>query len=327
MKYIKYAFLTSFALFFAVAPLFADPVDLQEVRRAGEAFKENAIKSLPISAASGLMWSDAYIGQLISKTPHFGYGIATALTSVQTDGFQAILDKTGSVRKLGADNSMMPVAVIETRLGGAFFPFDIGFKFGLLNDFESENIITDGFNRSLFLMGGEIRFSILKDGKRRLGISLGIGYNYMEGSMKSATEPGGSFSYVVNGNTEVLNATGPGEIKLFWEMKSIEAKLQVAKKILIFTPYLGTAATFYWASAGYKLNAKWDDPVSPTQISDITVSENGFSSVMSSNKTDVSVRAFGGVGISIFIIRFDISGMYDFFAKTYGCNVGFRLQV
>jgi hypothetical protein len=309
-------------IFFAVlmfAPALAYSVSLQDVQSAGESFKDDAIISLPLSAASGLIWSDAYIGQFVSKIPHFGYGFAAALTSVKTDGFQSILNSTGANREFSGKNSMTPIVVFETRLGGALFPFDMGMKFGLIDNLKSGKIIENGFDRSFFLIGGDFRISVLKDSGRKPGISIGLGYNYLRGSMTSETS-GGDFTYT--GGTLTAD---PGELKLFWDMHGIEAKLQVSKKLLCFTPYLGAAATFYWANAGYELNANLTSTL-PSNLSDITVTEKGFSSLRS-NKTGMSARTFGGVSINIFVFRVDAAAMYDFFSKTYGLNLGLRIQV
>jgi hypothetical protein len=91
------------SLFIAVYSVFA--VDMKDVAQNGSKFKESAISSLPLSASMGLNWSDAYIGQILSRKPHFGVGMSIGLTPSGADDYKNILKSLGA--KEGSEISSM----------------------------------------------------------------------------------------------------------------------------------------------------------------------------------------------------------------------------
>jgi hypothetical protein len=66
--------LLAFFLFFLVAH--AGVADAVSRAESAKQFAEDVQRSLPFATLTPLAWSDSYIGQLVSRRPHFGAGIS-----------------------------------------------------------------------------------------------------------------------------------------------------------------------------------------------------------------------------------------------------------
>jgi hypothetical protein len=321
--------------FFATGSVSAN--DIQKLQTAGNSFKSGVLSALPLNASLGLSWSDAYIGQLVSVQPHFGYGVSAGISTVSAGVFQDLLESFGA-NGGGGSTVMLPLVVAETRLGGFLLPFDIGFKFGSLNDLSSSLFLTPETKMDFTLIGGDLRASIFKGGFIMPAISIGLGYNHLTGTLSAPlNDIGADFNIGDN----VLKATAP-DVGLFWEMDAIDLKVQLSKRFLFITPYIIASGTFYWASAGYNLNGKLEyfnsDGITPRSwdsldsdlaaqgINGIDINRNGLSS-RSAAGTGISTRISGGLSLNLFLFRLDCALLYSFSDSNWGTNIGLRLQV
>jgi hypothetical protein len=309
-----------------------------EVEKNGDKFKSDVISALSLNSNIGLSWSDAYIGQLLSVKPHFGIGVSGGLTSSNVNAFRGILGSIGVSEGLVNEKSMMlPSLLVEARLGGIVLPFDLGFKFGKLDDISIDPLNSGSFTRSFFIIGGDVRYALSKGGVFFPKISLGFAYTYLSGTFNTKIEGDKAFDI---DSTHKLNMNSP-EAALFWEMNSLDMKLQVSKTFFFITPYLGLGATFYWASAGYKVDAPTalnGTPVNNStvqtinsllrsnNINGISISPDGFSAD-ERMETGMVTRAFGGFSLDFFVFRLDLNALCDFPALNYGASLGFRIQV
>ncbi|MFW5685426.1 MAG: hypothetical protein ACOC0O_02125, partial [Spirochaetota bacterium] len=98
-------------------------------------FADGVANSLPLNAAVGLTWSDAYIGGF----PHFGVGAAVGFSTIPWTSIEPItttLGLTGAITGSEAFSYIeqygapLPAYAVEARVGGLILPFDVGVKFG-----------------------------------------------------------------------------------------------------------------------------------------------------------------------------------------------------
>lgn len=221
------------------------------MRELGDVLSEFATDNgnrLPITADTGLNWSDGYIGQLIDIPPHYGFGITIGMNTLKTDKLDAYTDKLG-IKKLDpwfANKQFFPLYVLETRIGGfRDSPFDIGFKVGylpaafdLFGTLQYENLI----------FGGDIRWAVLKGYGLEPMISLGGGVNYLSGFfLQRAYEghwTGTSSGFDVD--------TAGSDLRLTWDVISFLLKFSVSKSLFWdrITLFLGVNGGFSIANTG-----------------------------------------------------------------------------
>jgi len=125
---------------------------------------------------------------------------------------------------------------------------------------------------------------------------------------------------------------------LNWKINSIEAKIEISRRLFIITPYIGAGVMFTWGGkAGYYVRAD-DIKMSgvPKPFQDF-MEENdlipdaddlGFSYEVEVPSTFVP-RVFGGLSINLFIIKIDLTGLCSYSSKkfNYGVSVGARIQL
>lgn len=320
----------------ALAPIFATPTvaDLQ----TGAAAMSNALaKALPFNSTVGLNWSDAYIGQLIAVPPHFGVGMVMGATSINSS------DVTSLLKTLGYDTSSLgstlplPAMAVEGRIGGFILPFDIGLKAGFIPQAAGEALSSaaGGLNVDYLLAGADFRYALVKGNLILPKVSLGVGFNYMSGGVSKSV--GGDQTFAFNSNT--ITAQAP-TIGIDWKTTTLDFKAQVSKSFLIFTPYLGLGAAYGMSHVGYSVKSTVlynDTAISQTQINSINtylqglglapmdITASGISSYYDVNSW--ALRAFGGLSLNMFVIRVDLTGLYNIFDGSYGGTLGVRFQL
>jgi hypothetical protein len=191
------------------------------------------------------------------------------------------------------------------------------------------------------LIGGEIRYAILKGNVILPKLSVGVGVNYMHGGI--GMDIGGvSTKFDVGGKD--LELSNP-RMDFTWESTSIDLKAQVSKSFLIITPYLGLGASWATSKVGYKLesNTTYDniplDQAGKNAINDVLKAagkptidgdSGGFSSYKE-NPNGWSFRAFGGLSINMAVIKLDLTGMINFLDlenyAAFGATLGVRFQL
>jgi hypothetical protein len=278
-------FLASFLFFLVAHVSVADAVS-----RAGSAkqFAEDVQRSVPFSTLTPLDWSDSYIGQLVSRRPHFGVGVSYGMVVADFSAARDLLNDFGTTAYMDMGGVMMPSVYGHVRIGGFFVPFDIGIM-------ASIPIITkpaDGFVLKQQTLGCDVRFALSRDDTKMPGISLGIAY----------TQTTGLLSTKVSSNN----------IGIHWSGNAVEIKVQISKTLWVFTPYFGGGGSFTWSRAGY----------------DVTGGLTEEWGMESDNFTNgVIFRIFGGTSVNLRVFRLDFSVNLSIPNFEYGVVVGTRFQL
>jgi hypothetical protein len=191
--------------------------------------------SLVNYAGMGLNWSDAHIGNF----PRGGGGLSLGLVSAplkdiavlakaagadagSLDAFAGITKSTDPTT--GSPVMLMPVYVLEGRIGGFFLPFDVGVKLGFIPDLTGKQMVSNKLDSwfNFFLWGVDFRYAVLQEGRILPKVSVGVGYNGLSGGLglPIAGDPPQSFNVA-------------------WQTDTIEVKAHVSKTVWLLTPYLG----------------------------------------------------------------------------------------
>jgi hypothetical protein len=255
------------------------------------AFLDDINLSLPDSTVSGVTWSDAYIGQLVSVPPHFGAGLALGVSRFRVSGLKESLKLVGT--DLSVDELIFPTLALEGRIGGFILPFDIGVRFGFLPKVELQGIGVDYLH-----YGADIRYALVKENLILPNISLGLGYYGTSGNI--------SYQFTLKQFIEIYPGTDKAEkLEIGFNTNVIDGRLQVSKSFLVVTPYAGFGLSYDITDSSYTLISETD-----------TASEKGW-----------QYRAFGGLSFNIVVVKIDLSGMYNFKSENWGANLGLRVQL
>ena len=288
------------------------------------------------NATSGLVWSDAYIGNL----PHFGVGVFTGVSIIPLDAFGDVLtvvDPNAAFPSELKDAVGLPLPTIglDARIGGFIAPFDIGVKYAVISDLEFQGVTFD-----YSLIGADFRYAIIDGNLLLPNVSVGVGFSRLTTDI--------SISGILGGNYEVYSGSIPTPKKTItalklkdpdlvygWEANVIDFKAQISKGLIFITPYAGINAAYGMTSVGGGLKTALVDQdnkeittvEAKEAISalDLGVDLNGFEEYV--DTTGWAFKVNGGFSLNLFLAKIDIGVNYDLFAKTYGGQVGFRLQL
>ena len=320
---------------------------VSEYEDSFQAFADEIAASLPFNATIGLNWADAYIGQF----PHFGVGLTVGATSIPYEIMEPVFDMLGNftlpselefIEKWGAP---LPAYTLDARLGGFILPFDAGVKFGFLPD---EAKVVMPFNMDYMLVGGDVRLALLKGRGVMPDLSIGAGYTYLDGAVYLADVAGGDQVINLVGapapTSYDLKVTDP-DVTFNWQANVIDLKVQASKKLVIITPYLGAGVSWGSSKAGGGLSSdvKYSEDggaytdltppdidviIAAMEAAGLTPPELTSTSVeVGSQKVDGwAMRAFGGLGFNLWILKLDLSGMYNFTSGSYGVALNTRIQ-
>ncbi len=313
-------------------------LDLESVEKQFETMGQELSPVVTSNATTGLIWSDAYIGNF----PHVGFGVFTGATIVPVSGFNEVISSISPDVSLPDEVSSiggipLPVVGFDGRVGGFGLPFDVGIKYGVLEDFTFESVTFD-----YSLIGIDLRYALLEENLVLPSLSIGVGYSYLSTNMK--------VEGLLNQNFEILAPTivSPGlyledpDVEYGWESSVVEAKAQLSKTFLAITPYLGVNAAYGTTKIGGGVKTKIidenDEEVTQEEIDEAveianlipgtdipTVKATGFETL--NDTTAWGVKITGGVSFNIFIVKIDVSANYDVLAEVAGAQVGLRVQL
>jgi len=323
---MKKILITLLLSFFLLTGAFAQ-VTYNDMESSFSNFSTDVSQALPFASTVGLQWSDAYVGGF----PHFGVGLSVGAVTIPEKAFKEISDTLGftlpnELTSLGI-GVPLPSYTIDARLGLPFLPLDIGVKLGII----PENLIkSTNYGVKYTLAGADVRFPVVKQNVVLPAVSLGVGFNYLSSTISTtATGMGTTMdlsSFV--GSPAVLDFSDP-KVAFTMESKTIDAKLQVSKSLLIFTPYLGVGYSYGWSKAGGGMLANVNyngSTITPSDIETINTALEGANQtpldlsatqvLISSANNGGAFRAFGGVSINILVLKIDISGMYNVATKS-----------
>ncbi|MCX7949662.1 MAG: hypothetical protein N2509_06070, partial [Treponemataceae bacterium] len=184
------------------------------------------------------------------------------------------------------------------------------------------------------------RYAVLKGNLVLPTVSVGLGVNYMDGGLGTTISGGGaSFTYNDGAANHTIAATDP-EVGVSWRATTVDLKAQVSKGFLFFTPYAGFGATYGASRAGYyvKSNLTYDGgSIDPAEIQSIKnylqsqgvavpdISATGIESYF--EKSGWAFRAYGGFSFNLAVMKFDLTGLYNFSDGSYGASLGLRFQL
>ena len=337
--------LTLILLVLLVVPLSAQLTNYEDFADGFVAFADSIAEELPFNTAIGLNWADAYIGNL----PHFGFGVTLGVTLVPFDTFAEAMQPLGVDLQSAMGNELsgfgfpLPGAVLDARIGGLFLPFDIGFKIGYIPE-EVKGFLPKNMNLDYLMVGGDIRYAILEEKGWLPDVSIGIGYTYMRGSV--------AIQGILGGNQQIDEVQyGPlptdvytielqdPDVFLDWQASTIDLKLQVSKNLLILTPFIGIGAAYGESTAGGGLQSDvliGGVPITPAQIQQIKdyydligepipdLSTKGI--IVTSDAKGWAYRVFGGIGLSVFVLRLNLNGMYNLTSGALGASINGSIQ-
>lgn len=312
-----------------------------------EAFASEIAKSLPFNAAIGLNWSDAYIGSF----PHFGVGITVGATAIPYDAMKPVIDALGA--DLGSEMDFLetwgapfPAYTIEGRVGGVVLPFDAGLKLGVLPD---DAIKLKGIKMDYLMLGGDVRYQLIKSRGPIPEVSFGVGYTMLNGGVTLPGILGGDqlIDLGVDGdgdsNNDWVKLTDP-DLNFNWQSHVIDFKIQASKKLVVITPNVGLGLSYGTSSAGggaetsvyYSGDGVAYTQITQAQIDAIIAAFNalgltppGLTSsglLVESDAKGWAMRVFGGLSLNLALLKFDLSGMYNFTSGSLGVALNTRIQ-
>lgn len=334
---MKRVFLIVLVITISVSAAFSQTADadyLKNIEAAFEDMGEALAGAIPSTASSGLLWSDAYLGNF----PHFGVGAFVGATLIPVDEMSEVLQTVQPSASLDSQildyGLPVPALGLDARIGGFLLPFDAGVKFAILNNIEAGDATVN-----YFILGFDARYAIIKGGAVLPKVSVGIGYTRLTTNV--------SFAGLLSGDIEILPEQTIGvitvpalylknpDMEYGWESNIIEFKAQVSKGLLFITPYVGTNISYGLSSVGGGVKTSVVDgagnPISQEEIDLATeaagapsVDTDGFETF--TDATGWGVKVYGGTSINLLLMKVDLSVNYDILGKTYGGQVGVRIQ-
>jgi hypothetical protein len=317
---------------------------IDEFQTYFEDFAGEVANVLPATASIGT-WSPAYIGQF----PHFGVGITAGGAFLPYDTMASTLTHLGG--SLPSEVAFMkkwglpfPAVALDGRLGGFGFPFDLGVRVGFIP--ESARDMFGKVGVDYLLAGGDIRIPILKDKGLVPALSVSAGYTYLRGAV-SVPDALGTGDTIVDlspllGGPFDLIATAP-DVTFSWRTHTINAKVQLSKNLLIFTPHVGLGAAYGISQAGGGVTSsiqvnEGGGPATITQAqidaikaafaaagyAEPDVSADNF--LVKADAKGYSFWVYGGTAINVLFLRLDLSAMYNLVGGGYGLSANLRVQ-
>ncbi|MDR2481598.1 MAG: hypothetical protein LBD07_04815 [Spirochaetaceae bacterium] len=311
-----------------------------------------------ITADMGLNWSEAYIGELISFPPHYGFGGSVALNSFGANFMNSFLvDNLGAseIKPLFAKKIFFPSYVAEMRIGGfRGVPFDIGLKAGFLPSVIPLPLFSD-FKYDNFQFGGDLRYNIAKSYYTGFMMSLGFGINYVSGFLELEgyngvwSESGGAAGGTPS--STVLKSNG-SKLRIKWDDVAFNAKLILQKGFRTWgvTFFGGIVGGYGLSSSSLGLIGEgfsWNN----TKVADMTGTnmqevQDKLNSIVGSESQWMVSNSLGEFGLTGKVtanavdfhcyegIAFDLDNdwhiqlalVMDFISLEYGFVLGFRWQ-
>ena len=317
-----------------VSGVFAQ-VDFDSMESSFSKFSTDIAESLPFASTIGLNWSDATVRSL----PHFGVGVTVGAVSLPEEAFTLLATTMGfpipaEITDLGL-GVPLPVYTIDVRLGGILFPFDVGAKLGYIPpDALADMAMTANYT----LAGFDIRTPILKQNLLLPSIALSVGYNYLNAGVGTSISSGMGSGIDLSGYSLSDITFSDPEASFQMESNVIDAKLQVSKSLLIFTPYVGAGYAYGWSNAGGGVAGSvlyGGTAITATDIdaintalalvgeSELNITSEGF--LVSAASEGGSFRAFGGLSINLFILKLDLNAMYNVSTESLGASANIRI--
>ncbi|MDR2796279.1 MAG: hypothetical protein LBB47_06185 [Spirochaetaceae bacterium] len=326
---------------------FTQTLDIRDIADDLGDFSDDMSGALPFLASIGLDWSDAYIGQLIDITPHWGIGIATGATTVKLDKLNVLLENFDYKADDGfADKQLLPAYVINTRIGGfRTMPFDIGVKWGWLPYIP---IFKNNISYEAVVYGLDFRWEIIRDWGLVPAISMGFEASRATGGLRSKS------AITLSPASGSVTTSGDATVGPVWEAWVFDAKLHIAKKFWEprFTVFGGARLGVALTKTGYQIAGSggdvkvtsggsennledWSDK-SLNDFAKILEAESGsnmtFVATSESitgwiDKVGINLNLHGGIALNFYNgLKLDMTIMADIIHFELGAGIGIRYQ-
>ena len=297
-------------------------------------FSNTLTSIMPENITALNVWPEAHIGKFFPAfPPHFGFGISAAGTLIDTSFAKDTFDTLSKLIlndmtdiKLNfecKDIMVLPTCAINARLGGFLLPFDIGvFGIATIPDLLKKFNFGD-FDASIdyFTFGGDIRYAIYEGNIFMPKVSLGVGYFYAQQELNFDINKTKS---AINEETNVnINAN----VNLLLKTHTFFAQMQISKKILIITPFIGARAYYTF----FENECDWNYKTQIVNGESSTPLTNGGQNVYITNKklnTDnIRPQVYLGVGLNAPILQVAINVSWNPITNYWsgGSTLNFKL--
>ena len=299
-------------------------------------FSNTLTSIMPENITALNVWPEAHIGKFFPAfPPHFGFGISAAGTLIDTsfakdtfDTLSKLILKDMTNIKLDfecKDIMVLPTCAINARLGGFLLPFDIGvFGIATIPDLLEKFNFGD-FDASVdyFTFGGDIRYAIYEGNIFMPKVSLGVGYFYAQQELNFDINKTKSAIY----NDVETNVNINANANLLLKTHTFFAQMQISKKILIITPFIGARAyyTFFENECNWNYKTQIVNGESPTPIA------NDGQKVYITNKklntNNIRPQVYLGVGLNAPILQVAINVSWNPITNYWsgGSTLNFKL--
>lgn len=297
-------------------------------------FSNTLTSIMPENITALNVWPEAHIGKFFPAfPPHFGFGISAAGTLIDTSFAKDTFDTLSKLIlndmpdiKLDfecKDIMVLPTCAINARLGGFLLPFDIGvFGIATIPDLLKKFNFGD-FDASIdyFTFGGDIRYAIYEGNIFMPKVSLGVGYFYAQQELNFDINKTKS---AINEETYVnINAN----VNLLLKTHTFFAQMQISKKILIITPFIGARAYYTF----FENECDWNYKTQIVNGESSIPLTNGEQNVGITNKklnTDnIRPQVYLGVGLNAPILQVAINVSWNPITNYWsgGSTLNFKL--
>lgn len=253
-------------------------------------------------------------------------------------GAMGVTDVPAQLQAMGLP---IPAVALAAKLGGIILPFDVGLKGMMVPDGVKASLASStGVTLDYTLIGGNVRYAVLRQGILLPDLSIGAGYNRLSGSVMMPLDIG-SQSFTFNDGTQdhTLAVTTPN-LALGWTTDSFDFTVQASKSILFIEPYLGVGLSVGKSAVkgGVKSEMTYDTvKVGDEQVKKIKedlaeagiavpaeLSAAGF--LFGAENASPVVRVYGGVTLSFLVIKLDTGVTYVPQTGSLGGQSMIRIQ-
>ena len=286
---------------------------------------------IPKSITGMNLWADAHIGNIIplSGLPHLGAGATMGGVLIPTNlmkTFAAAFPK--KVKEW--ESFPLPAISFDARVGGLFLPFDVGVHLMALEGYEKEFFGVKVEMTNILSYGADIRFAILQESLVLPALSIGLGYTKARGEFSLTTTDilPDNASQVISG--AIGSLTGNETQRAFtildvaYNTDIYTMTLQLSKKILLLTPFIGAKAV--GQNGKYTYSYTYDKIEGQNYSSEIKSVERKlkFDDLTNSN---IKFSVFAGLGVDFLIIQTTLGVNYDFSDKSWAGSISLHVKI
>lgn len=278
-------------------------------------FTDIIVDVIPNTQIQQNVWANAWIGSILPK-PNFGFGINAGVSKLDLTPLVDVAEALGMKDSGNMPNTLVwPTITADFRVGGFILPFDVGFT-AMSIDNNTISAIGSAIAPAyfdFFMIGGDVRYAVLKGGLLRPKVSVGLGAYYTKGDF-GVEEDGSSAELDFNSTSLVLSA-------------------QASIKLLFFVPFAGTRLMFTKSNVDWKVHANWASVLGTNdsaiqQALSYGILPSNFSGGSSSSFGDhVRPVIYGGFAFDMVVVDLTISGSYDFVSAIPSGAVSLRFAL